>query len=112
MATAPQIERPWNWASAVTCCSTCNGQGVIADEGRRRTTWDPYPEIKCPDCDGEEHLPECEVCGCEIIVPGYDCIACYIAGELPVAHLDAESIDVLAKAIKSAAGARIIGGGK
>lgn len=106
MGHFPKIARAWNWASGVTCCSTCYGAGVIADDGRKRTINDPYPEIACPDCDGE-HLPECEVCGCEVIVPGYDCIACYVAEELPAAHLNDADIDVLAKAIKSAAGARL-----
>jgi len=104
MQTAPAIIRKWNADSGVTCCQTCNGAGRVHAH-RRPSTWDPYPENKCPDCDGE-HLPECPVCGCEIIVPGYDCIACYVAEELPAAHLNDADIDVVAKAIKAAARAK------
>jgi len=94
----------WNYHSAVTCCETCEGTGTVR-AARRATIIDPYPESPCPDCDGE-HLPECKVCGCGVIVPGYDCIACYVVGELPAHHLDAESIGQIAIAIAHAAKAR------
>lgn len=104
MATAPDIARPWDYLSGVSRCETCEGRGKV-HSFRRATTWDPYPEVDCPDCDGE-HEPECEVCGCEIIVSGYDCIACNIVSDLPAADLNPASIDRFVAAIKAAAAAR------
>lgn len=98
------MHHPWNYHSAVTCCETCNGAGRVHSH-HLPTINDPYPESACPDCDGE-HLPECKVCGCEILVPGYDCMACFVAEELPVAHLNDADIEQLGKAIMVAARAR------
>lgn len=68
------MHKPWNYHSHVTACQTCEGAGRVHSQ-RRPSTWDPYPESACPDCEGE-HEPECEVCGYNLPVAGYDCLAC------------------------------------
>lgn len=80
------IARPWNYLSGVMVCETCNGAGTVHAH-RTATVNDPYPEAACPDCTGE-HTPECTVCGCNIVVPGYDCIACQMVEELPASALN------------------------
>ena len=75
MTTAPTLTRAWNWNSEVRVCATCDGLGRIHDARVRPSTWNPYPERTCPDCEGE-HPPECDVCGFSQSVAGYDCLAC------------------------------------
>ncbi len=68
------MQTPWNYHSHVKACATCEGAGRIPSQ-RRASTWDPYPETACPDCEGE-HEPECAVCGYNLPVAGYDCLVC------------------------------------
>ena len=75
MSAPITITRAWNHASEVRVCATCEGLGVIHDSTVRPSTWNPYPQRDCPDCDGE-HEPCCLVCGFGQVVAGYDCAAC------------------------------------
>jgi len=96
------MQSPWNYHSHVKCCPTCEGDGRVHSQ-RRPSTWDPYPETDCPDCDGE-HEPECAVCGYNLPVAGYDCLACDTAASLFPAALKAFDADVFAAALKVAVG--------
>jgi len=96
MATTTKA-RPWNWASHVTVCDTCEGQGRI-HATRRATINDPYPEDDCPDCDGE-HEPACEVCGYNLPVKGYDCLACDTVASLYESQLKAFDVGPFAEAL-------------
>lgn len=98
-----RIARPWDYNSGVHSCATCNGLGVVASQ-TRATTWDPYPEVACPDCDGE-HEAACDVCGSTIEAKGYDCLICALVNDLPADALGRG--DEVANAIKSAMGARL-----
>lgn len=69
------MNKPWNYYGEVKVCRTCDGAGLIPSF-RRATVDDPYPESPCPDCDGEPHEPECEVCGFHLPIAGYDCFVC------------------------------------
>jgi len=102
MTILTAIPRPWNYHSGVHNCATCNGLGVVSSQ-TRATTWDPYPETPCPDCDGVEHEAECAVCGSTLEMAGYDCFVCQTVDELP-ANVDA---DALTKAIRTALDARL-----
>ncbi len=104
MNVLTRITRPWDYYSGVHSCATCNGLGTVA-ASRRPTTWDPYPESPCPDCDGE-HEAACDVCGSEIHAAGYDCIVCQMVDELPTHALS--DGDHITRAIKSAMGARLL----
>ena len=104
METAPNRPKPWNYYSAVTCCPSCEGTGNVSSS-RRASTWDPYPEVECPDCDGSEHGPECEVCGFTTVVPGYDCYACETVYGLPDELLTDEVYADLCAAMLQAFGA-------
>lgn len=99
------ITKPWNHASAVTCCQTCEGEGTVRSS-RRASIHDPFPEDACPDCDGP-HAKECAVCGSEIEVPGFDCIACQAVADLPDHCLNDFVVDELAAAMKLAICARL-----
>ena len=96
--------RPWNYYSEVRCCETCNGLGCIPSS-RKATVDDPYPDMPCPDCDGE-HLPECEVCGFTQQIHGFDCLACQTAYDMSDQEAAAFDVQAFAKALSSALGAR------
>lgn len=99
-----RIARPWDQHSGVHSCATCNGLGTVA-ASRRPSTWDPYPEVACPDCDGEYHEAACDVCGSTIEAKGYDCLICAMVNDLPADALGRG--DEVANAIKAAMGARL-----
>lgn len=99
-----RIARPWDYNSGVHSCGTCNGLGVVCSQ-TRATTWDPYPEIACPDCDGQHVEAACDVCGSTIEAKGYDCLICSMVNDLPADALGRG--DEVATAIKSAMGARL-----
>ena len=106
-------QRPWNYRSHVKCCTECEGTGWVRAV-RRATIDDPYPESPCDNCSGE-HEPECEVCGYDLPVEGYDCLACETVAALnesdlrkfdPAAFADAVAVAVgkaLADSVKVAA---------
>lgn len=94
---APQ---PWNKRSGVTACPTCEGHGRVA-AFRLPTVNDPYPEMFCPDCDGEADA-ECPVCGFTQEVRGYDCLACDTVASLTDSELAAFDAEGFAAALKIA----------
>lgn len=96
------MQKPWNYHSHVKACPTCEGEGTVAAY-RRPTTWDPYPENPCPDCDGPNE-PECEVCGYNLPVAGYDCLACDTVAALHPHELKAFDADAFVTAFKVASG--------
>lgn len=99
--------RPWNHNSWVKpACETCNGEGTVASH-RRPSIWDPYPEDCCDDCDGEPHEPECEVCGYNLEIDGFDCLACETVAHLGDKYLNQFDADKFAAAVKSALGAAL-----
>lgn len=82
----------WNRFSHVTTCPDCLGAGVV-HAYRRATINDPYPESPC-ECGLGEHEPECAVCGYNLEVKGYDCLACDTVASLngsALARFDAEA---------------------
>lgn len=93
--------RAWNHFSHVTCCTECNGAGVVA-ANRRATINDPYPESPC-ECGMGPHEPECVVCGYDLQVAGYDCLACDTVAALTASELARFDADGFAKAVKLAA---------
>ena len=92
--------KPWNYASHVKFCPDCEGTGTIAAH-RRATINDPFPETDC-DCGLGEHEPECEVCGFNTEVDGYDCFACDIVGYLTTEAFFKVDPQNLAYAVKAA----------
>lgn len=90
----------WNRFSHVTTCPDCLGAGVV-HAYRRPTVNDPYPETPC-ECGLGEHLPECEVCGYNLEVAGYDCLACDTVASLDASALKHFDADAFAAAIKVA----------
>ena len=78
--TATTKPRAWNHNSQVTCCVVCEGTGTVRSQ-RKASINDPYPERPCEDCDGQR-APECEVCGYDLLVLGYDCLVCDTVGNL------------------------------
>lgn len=86
----------WHNKSGVGHCSTCNDTGKV-HAFRRATVNDPYPEADCDECFGMDHA--CEVCGNTIHIPGYDCLACDMAIEVPAELLDADTAAELARAL-------------
>ena len=101
MSIASITPKPvWNYRSGVASCHICDGAGVV-HAARRATIDDPYPETDC-ECGIGEHLPECEVCGFTIEVPGYDCLACQTVADIPAKLLNADTATKLAAAIMRA----------
>lgn len=96
--------RPWNYHSEVRCCETCEGLGLVASH-RRPTIGDPYPEQPCPDCEGE-HLPECQVCGFQQEISGFDCLACDTAYNMSDQEAKEFDVAAFAKALENAFAAR------
>lgn len=97
-------KRKWNWASQVTVCEACEGTGKLAAY-RQPTINDPYPERPC-DCGLGEHEPACEVCGYNLPVAGYDCLACDTVASLyatDLAKFDAERFTAAIKVAMAAA---------
>jgi hypothetical protein len=64
----------WNRYSAVTHCPDCEGTGYVAAYTRASVD-NPYPERPC-DCGLGQHEAECEVCGFNQYIAGYDCLVC------------------------------------
>lgn len=92
----------WNQNSNVTVCHTCEGAGVVPSF-RPATIDDPYPEVTCPDCDGE-HSPKCEVCGFDQALLGYDCLACDTVAALFETELARLDLTAFAAALEVARG--------
>lgn len=105
MTTTTTAADKWNRHSGVLACATCGGHGTFHSM-RRATVNDPYPESPCPDCDGQEHYPECEVCGFDQEVAGFDCLACDTVEQLlpsALAGIDAEAFTAAFKRALAAA---------
>ena len=100
MNAPAKIPRPWNYNSHVKVCAECNGAGTVRAE-RRATVNDPYPETAC-DCGLGEHEPCCEVCGYNLPIAGYDCLACETANSLYASDLAKFDADTFAAALKVA----------
>lgn len=85
----------WNRFSHVTACPDCLGAGVVH----------AYPlsirRAIC-ECGLGEHLPECQVCGYNLEVAGYDCLACDTVASLDASALKYFDADAFAAAIKVA----------
>jgi len=97
--------RPWNHESGVFTCGTCDGLQVVASQ-RRGTVDDPCPEVRCPDCIG---VPvECQVCGNDLDVTGYDCLVCDTVNELPDLD-DAAACEFANSIIRACAAKRAFG---
>ena len=95
------ICRPWNYYSAVSHCEDCDGKGHRWN-GRGMGGNDPDSwAIPCETCE-ETGLVECPVCGFDIDVPGYDCLACETVNELSAGQLTDAVADKLTAAIKAA----------
>ena len=91
--------------SGVQHCGECEGRGDVSN-GRGLGGNDPASwMVDCPECHGEPIIA-CEVCGFDLEVPGYDCLACFVAGELPDELVTAEVGGGLAMAIAMAMVAR------
>lgn len=95
----------WDYRSAVTECTECNGCGEVCVTPFHTHPNDPDRcDRVCPNCCGAGHHA-CKVCGFDIVVPGYDCLVCFTTNELP-AHLltDQTATDIgaaLAQAFKA-----------
>jgi len=84
--------KPWDYNSDVSVCPDCEGTGE-APSWRQATVNDPYPTDPCK-CGRGEHEPECPVCGYNLPVSGFDCLACATVGAMLPATLkqfDAEA---------------------
>jgi hypothetical protein len=55
-------------------------------------------DIECDDCEATGHT-NCAVCGYDVLVKGYDCLPCFVAGEIPAAMLATFDGKALGKAI-------------
>ncbi len=97
---APAQIRPWNYFSHVKSCPDCEGKGVVHAH-RRPHVDDPYPEDPC-ECGMGEHEPACDVCGYNMEVAGYDCLACDTVAALTTSELARFDADGFAKAVKLA----------
>lgn len=104
--TAPTkaAAKAWNHYSCVLVCEECNGTGTVRST-RHASVDDPYPEEPCDHCEGE-HEPECPVCGYNRIIPGFVCLACDLALEMPVDAITKRDAGSLVKAILNALEAR------
>ena len=97
MATAPLTKpRPWDYASGVSECDTCDGHGTV-----NHFTWSEV----CGDCGGDPVIP-CPVCGFDEHVTGYDCIVCQLVHDLSPANMrrinPADLADCFAQAFAAA----------
>ena len=102
--TATTKPRAWNYNSQVTCCPFCDGAGVVYSQ-RKASTEDPYPEQPCDACDGP-HGPECEVCGYDLVVSGWDCLVCDAVSGLITDEFAAFDVGKFAAALTVAVKAR------
>ena len=106
LATVSALRANWYSNSGITKCDRCEGQGSYWN-GRGFGGTDPDSwDIDCPDCDAQGHHA-CGVCGFDVVVPGFDCLACDMARELPASLLPDEVADKLAAAVKASIHVRI-----
>ena len=107
MATAPLTNpRPWDYASGVSECDTCEGSGNICNPPRGAYNYNPLEwQEDCPDCEGLG-IHACEVCGFDEVVKGYDCIVCQLVHDLEPANMrrinPADLADCFAQAFAAA----------
>lgn len=95
----PERQNAWYSKSGVGHCSTCDDTGYVCSQ-RQATIDDPYPEVECDDCSGEDIA--CEVCGNTVHVKGFDCLVCDMVLELPASQLDEDTALTLAKSLVAA----------
>ena len=94
---APANITTWNYYSGVAVCGLCEGAGVTHSH-RRPSVDDPYPTNDC-ECGLGEHEPCCPVCGYNLPVDGYDCLACDTANALYPSELAKFDPDTFAKSL-------------
>jgi hypothetical protein len=94
MQTPDHAARPlvkWHSKSGVTRCDECDGQGAVWN-GRGRGGCDPDSwDIECEACEGNGFHP-CAVCGFDMDMAGYDCLACETVASIAskdLPHIDA-----------------------
>jgi hypothetical protein len=90
----------WNYRSVVMACKDCDGTGEV-HSNRIATINDPYPTNPC-DCGLGQHEPECEVCGFNQVVGGYDCLVCNTIADLTDRELAQFDPEAFAAAVKVA----------
>lgn len=96
----------WDWHSAVSECTCCEGKGEVCITPFHTHPNDPDRcDRECPECDGVGHHA-CKVCGFDIVVPGYDCIVCLTANEFPWNTTTAETAAHFAECLAKAFAAR------
>ncbi|CAB4120800.1 hypothetical protein UFOVP5_37 [uncultured Caudovirales phage] len=96
----------WDFASEVATCQTCEGAGEICTSPFHTHPNDPDRcDVECYDCEGAGHFA-CEVCGFDIQVPGYDCLVCNTASEIPAHMLTDDTAAHIGAALAAAFHAR------
>lgn len=95
------VQKPWNYNSCTNPCGECDGTGAHAVNPHLRVGDPSYHEIDCDECEGSGHT-HCEVCGFDVVIPGYDCLACQMVYDIPDNLLTDKVADALAEAVRNA----------
>jgi len=103
--------KPWDWASGVSDCETCGGDGVVVRFPRGAYNLNPLEwQEDCTDCEGLG-VHACPVCGFDEVVKGYDCAVCALAHDLSPANMrrinPADLADAFAQAFNAALNAQV-----
>lgn len=94
---------PWNVKSGICPCWQCDGVGREMACPNLRVGDPSNHEIDCDVCEGAGHT-HCEVCGFDVVIPGYDCLACQMVYDIPDNLLTDKVADALAEAVRNAIG--------
>lgn len=110
MNTLIPLTRRWDYRSGVSECRDCEGAGFICKTPHYTHPHDPRRvDVECDHCGSVGHTA-CEVCGFDIVVPGYDCIVCQTVCDMPYHLLTDETArhfgEALAVAFKARAAVR------
>ena len=94
----------WHNRSGILPCYECDGTGGLPNNPHLRNGDPDCWVVTCRDCDGAGHQA-CEVCGFNIEVPGFDCLACDMARDIPAHLLTDEAAEALTDAIRASVSA-------
>lgn len=103
--------KPWDYASGVSDCDTCDGSGQVVRFPRGAYMLNPLEwQEDCEDCTGLG-VHSCPTCGFSEVVQGYDCAVCALVHDLSPANMKrispADLADAFAQAVNAALNAEV-----
>jgi len=91
----------WHNNSGIIECCECEGHGTQPNKPWLRNGDPDCWDVECPECEGHGHHA-CKVCGFDIEVPGFDCLVCDMALEVPAKLMTDKTAVAMGEALRHA----------